>query len=288
MLKSMTGFGVGESQDEGARVSVEVRCCNYRFCEVGVHLPRALGSLEPRIIELVRGRIARGRVQVLVAWEEGAGAPVVNMALARAYREGLEALKRELKLGGKVDIGLLAGLPEVVRYEREEADVKRAWRLISSACSQALEEVEGMRKREGERLKEFFLERLEALEGLVGEVEGLASVQVERIRERLEGRIKEMGVQGWDPERVAMEVALLAQRSDVTEECVRLRSHISQFRGSVERGGVVGRRLEFLLQEMYREVNTIGAKAADARVSHLAVALKEGIEQLREQVQNVE
>jgi len=223
-----------------------------------------------------------------VAWEEGAGAPVVNMALARAYREGLEALKRELKLGGKVDIGLLAGLPEVVRYEREEADVKRAWRLISSACSQALEEVEGMRKREGERLKEFFLERLEALEGLVGEVEGLASVQVERIRERLEGRIKEMGVQGWDPERVAMEVALLAQRSDVTEECVRLRSHISQFRGSVERGGVVGRRLEFLLQEMYREVNTIGAKAADARVSHLAVALKEGIEQLREQVQNVE
>jgi len=285
----MTGFGVGESREEGMRASVEVRCWNHRFCEVGVHLPKALGSLEPRIVDLVRDRIARGRVYVSVTWEEeGVGAPLVDLALAKAYKEGLEALRRELGLGGKVDIGLLAGLPEVVRYERGEVDLERAWRLISEACSRALDEVDGMRRREGEKLREFFLGRLGVLEEVVGRVEDLSSVQVERIRERLEGKIREMGVRGVDQERIAMEVALLAQKSDITEECVRLRSHIVQFKDSVEQGGVVGRKLEFLLQEMYREANTIGTKSADSRISHLAVTLKEGIEQLREQVQNVE
>ena len=288
MIKSMTGFGFGEAEEDGARASVEVRCWNHRFCDVGVHLPKVLARLEPEVVELVRGRISRGRVQVSVTWEEeSAGTPTVDLELARAYKEKLEELKGILKLKGEIEIGLIAGLPEVVRCEREEVDLERAWRLISEACSKALEEAEAMREKEGRKLGEFLSEKLGTLEELVGEVEGLAPLQVERIRARLQERMREMEVKV-DPDRIAVEAALLAQRSDVTEECVRLRSHISQFRDSLKQGGVVGRRLDFLLQEMYREANTIGAKAADARISNLAVSLKEGVEQLREQVQNVE
>lgn len=286
MIKSMTGFGFGEAEDEGARASVEVRCWNHRFCDVGVHLPRTLARLEPEVVGLVRERISRGRVQVSVTWEEGAGTPTVDFELARAYKEKLEELGKILKLKGKLDINLIAGLPEVVRCQNE-VDLERAWRLISEACSKALEEVDSMREREGVRLGKFLSEKLGTLEELVGEVEGLAPLQVERIRAKLQERIKEMEVRV-DPERIAVEAALLAQRSDVSEECVRLRSHISQFRGSLEQGGVVGRRLDFLLQEMHREANTIGAKASEAKISSLAVSLKEIIEQLREQVQNVE
>ena len=142
----MTGFGFGEAEEDGARASVEVRCWNHRFCDVGVHLPKVLARLEPEVVELVRGRISRGRVQVSVTWEEeSASTPTVDLELARAYKEKLEELKGILKLKGEIEIGLIAGLPEVVRCEREEVDLEREWRLISEACSKALEEADAMR-----------------------------------------------------------------------------------------------------------------------------------------------
>jgi len=292
MVLSMTGFGRGEVERDKCSATVEVRSVNGRFLEVNIHMPEMLSSLQPKVVELVKARVSRGRVNVTVGWKGGDGqGPVVDVDIERAriYRDSFLKLRDELKLTGEVDIGLLLNLPDVLRYQTEPPDPDLAWNLIREACELAINGLLQMRRAEGERLCEELNGRICAIEETVSRIEALMPDRVKWAKEKLRERVEILlGTHEMDEQRLATEVAILAQRCDVTEECVRLHSHNKEFLKILEKENAVGKRLVFLLQEMNREVNTIGAKADDAVISHLVVDLKEEIEKLREQVQNIE
>lgn len=291
MIASMTGFGKGEASDGQSRAVVEVRTVNSRYCDVAPRLPQPLSSLEPRLKEAVQATISRGRIEVSVLFEgAGAGAsiPILNLDVARGYLEGLSRLKEAIGVEGTLDLGAVAALPDVFRYASDGIDLEAAWALVERATSAALEQCNRMRQAEGGLLRRDFEARIEALETLLREVEALAPGRVTAARDRLRERLAQLLSNEVDPDRLAAEVAILADRMDITEECVRFHSHNEQFLRSLERDEPVGRRLNFLLQEMGREANTIGSKANDAAIAHLVVEMKEEIERLREQAQNVE
>jgi len=291
MIKSMTGFGRGEVEREGIKVTVEATSVNNRFCDVAIRMPRSLSEMESRVAEKVRARIRRGRVNLSVTCKEGeAGekALEVNVELARVYRDMLSGLQKELGLGGSVDVQLIASLPDVFKYEPKEEASEHVWALVSEASDAALDALDEMRRAEGEHLCDDFVKRIGDLEDLLRRIEKRAPERVEGLRERLRERIGRLLTEQVDEQRLAMEIAVFAERSDVTEECVRFHSHNQQFLAALEKGEAVGRKLNFLLQEMNREANTIGSKANDADIAHLVVGIKEEIEKLREQVQNVE
>ena len=291
MIKSMTGFGRGEAEREGTQVTVEAVSVNNRFCDASIRLPRSLSEMEPRLAELVRKRVQRGRVNLSVTCKEmeaGEKSLEVNMELARVYRDRLCALQKELDLGGSVDVQLIASRPDVFKYEPRELVSDQIGPLVSEASEAALDALDQMRRMEGKHLYDDFVERIGTLEDLIRRIEEKAPERVERLRDRLGEQIERLLMRQVDEQRLAMEIAIFAERSDVTEECVRFRSHNQQFLTTLEAGETVGRKLNFLLQEMNREANTIGSKSNDADISHFAVSIKEEIEKLREQVQNVE
>lgn len=291
MIASMTGFGKGEASDAQNRASVEVRTVNSRYCDVAPRMPQFLSGLESRLKEVVQATISRGRIEVTVSFE-GAGAsvgvPVLNLEVARGYWEGLSRLREALGIDGALDLGTVAALPDVFRYASEGVDLGAAWALVERAAAAALDQCNRMRRAEGDLLRRDFEARVGALERLLREVEALAPGRVAAARDRLRERVAQLLTNEVDPDRLAAEVAILADRMDITEECVRFHSHNEQFLRSLERDEPVGRRLNFLLQEMGREANTVGSKANDAAIAHLVVEMKEEIERLREQVQNVE
>lgn len=291
MIASMTGFGKGEASDGQRRAVVEVRTVNSRYCDVVPRMPQSLSGLESRLKEVVQAAISRGRIEVTVLLEgAGAdgGAPVLNMDVARGYWEGLSRLKEAFGVEGEVDLRTMAVLPDVFRYAPDGVDLEAVWGVIERATSAALGQCNRMRRAEGELLRRDFEARIGALERLLREVEALAPGRVAVARDRLRERLAQLLSNEIDPDRLAAEVAILADRMDITEECVRFHSHNEQFLRSLGRDEPVGRRLNFLLQEMGREANTIGAKANDAAIAHLVVEMKEEIERLREQAQNVE
>ncbi len=291
MIKSMTGFGRGEAEHEGTKVTVEAVSVNNRFCDVSIRLPRSLSELESRLAEAVRKRVQRGRINLSVTCKEmeaGEKSLEVNMELARVYRDRLSALQKELDLGGSVDVHLIASRPDVFKYEPKELVSDQIGPLVSEASEAALDALDQMRRTEGKHLYDDFRKRIGMLEDLIRRIEQKAPERVERLRDRLSEQIERLLMRQVDEQRLAMEIAIFAERSDVTEECVRFRSHNQQFLTTLEIGETVGRKLNFLLQEMNREANTIGSKSNDADISHFAVSIKEEIEKLREQVQNVE
>ncbi|HTU03491.1 MAG TPA: YicC/YloC family endoribonuclease [Candidatus Sulfotelmatobacter sp.] len=286
----MTGFGRAEASGRWIG-TVEVTSVNHRFLEVRCRLPKRLGGLEPRIQQAIQGRFARGHLEVKLDERspDGPRALRVDLDLARQYVEALRTLQKELDLPGEIRLEMLAGQRDLLAIAESEESLDQLWAGLDPALATALDALTEMRVREGAALAT-------ALERDLGEVEaGLARILArapeivalhrERLRERvatlLEGRLP-------DAERLEQEVALLADRSDVTEECDRLASHLGQFRQTLALPGPQGRRLDFLLQEMNREVNTIGSKAADAGVAQEVVGLKTALERLREQVQNLE
>ena len=292
MLLSMTGFGAGQTNRDGIRLSVEIRSVNGRFCDVTVRAPRWMSEIESKVKERVQREVTRGTVTVMIDWKEeseSARRLSVDLELARAYRDRLLELQDLLGIEGTVDLGLLTRFPDIFRSEPPSYDMKFAWTLVAEACGEALSRHREMRQAEGAAIQSDFRERLRNLEELLREVERLAPMRVERVKNRLKERISKLLDSGEvDESRLAMEVALFADRADVTEECVRLHSCIQQFLEAMETDEAVGKRITFILQEMSREANTLGAKANDPDVSHLAVGIKEELERLREQAQNVD
>jgi uncharacterized protein (TIGR00255 family) len=291
MLASMTGFGKGEASDGTCRATAEVRTVNSRYCDVAVRLPSFLSALETRLKEMAQDAMSRGRIEITVSFEgpgAGGGVPVLNLEVARAYRQGMSRMQEALGLDGTIDLRTLASMPDVFSYALSEVDLETARPLVEGAVRSALDRCNGMRRAEGDLLCRDFEERVRALERLLGEVEVLAPGRLTSARERLRERISQVIAKELDETRLATEIALLADRMDITEECVRFHSHNEQFLLSLRQPEPVGRRLNFLLQEMGREANTIGSKANDAAIAHLVVAMKEEIERLREQAQNVE
>jgi uncharacterized protein (TIGR00255 family) len=294
MIKSMTGYGRGESSEEGRLVSVEIRSVNGRYAEYSVRLPRTLASLEPRLRRLLQQRIGRGTItlSVSLSQEDKAGLPRVDMEAARHYRDLLKGLKKELKLAGKVDVRTLVGFSEILAAPEHRMDETRAWQMIHGPLEQALSALAKMRAREGERLQAELAKRLAKIEKGLSLIEKLAPKRAIEARRSLQERIgRALSAASRDTElarRLAQEIALMADRLDVTEECVRLKSHLQAFRSALKLSKPVGKRLDFLLQEMNREANTISSKANHSGIAQAAVGLKDEIEKIREQVQNIE
>lgn len=290
--KSMTGFGRGEATADGKVWLAEIRCVNNRFLDLKIKLPRRYAQLEERIKQKISSCHQRGRVDLLLSVSgdfSDQQKVSVNLGLAREYHDALSQLTDELSLDGSGKLALLAHYPDIIVREQAEEDIEQVWPLLDTALTVAIEQCEVMRQTEGVALQQDIAERIVSFEKTVDSVEAaLPQILVTR-RQKLEERLEKLlgGVQ-LDPQRLAQEVAILADKSDVTEELVRLRSHIQQFQSSLAEDGAVGRKLDFLIQEFLREVNTLASKINDANIAHLTVELKGELEKIREQVQNIE
>ena len=292
MLLSMTGYGRAEAQLDRKRLSLEVRSVNHRFCEVSVRLPKVLANLEARIRERTQQKLSRGKIYVNLSLdgnEDDSGALKVNSAAAAAYLTALRELKTKLSLPGEIELSTLLGLPEVLTWDSQAFDEETAWKVMEPVLERALNDILGMKKREGDNLAIDLLQRVDliqnALEAVVQRVPKMVSNQ----RDRLTARLAEISQDlEYNRLRLEAEVVLFVDRTDCTEECIRLRSHLEQFRELVRAPEPAGRKLNFLLQEMNREANTIGSKAQDVSIARDVIVIKEEIERIREQVQNFE
>jgi uncharacterized protein (TIGR00255 family) len=292
MIKSMTGYGRGEWQEDEKRVEVEVKSFNHRYLDISPHLPRRLNSLEAQVRNLIKQRVSRGRLEVSVQIDDSSLVEQkleLDVALAQDYHLALKTLQQELGIPGEIRLETLANFRDIFTRKEVETDLEKEWASLQTALEAALRSLEQMRRDEGLALRGDFLGRLTAVEEMAREIEKKAPLALEACRDRLAERVQELS-RGLpvDEARLAQEVAYLAERSDITEELVRIRSHLNQFREMLDDSEPVGRKLEFLLQEINREANTIGSKVSDAGIAQVAVGIKSELEKMREQVQNVE
>jgi uncharacterized protein (TIGR00255 family) len=292
MIRSMTAFGRGEVPIGEGAIVAEVRTVNSRHLDLRIRLPRELAELEAVARSAVSRYFSRGKVDVIVRLpEESASVPEVTLRLEAAahYVEAAEALRKQFALEGGLTVETLLGLPGVVRLREPEQPNPEVERGVLGAVQAACDAADGMRKREGEALQNELSTRLSRVEELVTEIGSRADEIVQGLRDRLQRRLATLAPQvGLDPSRLDQEVVFYADRMDVTEEAVRLRSHIAQFRESLSSTGPVGRKLEFILQELSRETNTVGSKAPEGEIPSRVVELKTELEKVREQVLNVE
>jgi uncharacterized protein (TIGR00255 family) len=289
----MTGFGTAIAQTPGGRLAVEVRSVNHRFSEILIRLPRDLTALEDRIRALVQTRVFRGRIEVVVSRDDGmrrTRAVRADAELAAAYTQALRDLAAAVSVAGDVTLAQLAALPDVLRVEDDRIDVESLWSGMEPAVGSAADALVAMRATEGRRLADDLTARLTTLERHMGEIAGRSRQVVKAYSERLRARLVEVLAQTpVDEARLATELAMFAERSDITEELTRFSSHLAQFRQTIrDENGAVGRKLEFILQEMGRETNTVGSKANDLEITRAVIAMKGELESLREQIQNVE
>lgn len=293
MISSMTGFGRAEVERNGCVLLVEARSVNHRFLELSMRLPRVFQPLESRLRRHLQKTIHRGKVNVTVAWkgptEEG-GTLAVNMDLARRYVEILSQVRAEFNFREPVTLGHVMSQPDVLRWEEPEVSPEEGWDHLMEAVDLAVRDLMSMRKSEGEALARDLLERAAHVRRLVEAVEARAPERVTEAKERLRSRIQELleGEAEVDPERLNLEAAFHAERMDCIEECVRLRSHVEQMEALLREGDAAGRKLNFLTQELNREANTIGSKANDIVIAREVIEMKQEIEIIREQIQNVE
>lgn len=291
-MNSMTGFGRAEIRRKEYRLQVELSSVNSRFLECIFRMPRVLAGAESKVKEIVSRNIARGKLTVTVNLEESAaamGAAGIDPDIAEAYYRQLKRVKKKLNLPGQVELGHIVAQPELLVNPGRGLDEERLWPDLKKLMDAALRELKRMRSAEGRNLKRDMKTRLRGALKFVDSIEKQAPKNVAAYKARLQKRINELA-QGVavDQQRLAEEVTIYADRADVSEECTRLRSHIDQFSLALREDGEVGKRLNFILQEMGREANTIGSKSVNARTTNYAIALKEEIEKLREQAQNIE
>lgn len=290
----MTGYGRGEAEEGGLRWVAEVKSVNHRFLEVSANLPRHLWALEDRVRQLIKSRLARGRVEVQLGWEgtpERSETLRLELGLARQVIQLLSQLKDQLPEPEPLRLKHLLPFAELlVAKEKPAPDVEAVWQGVSRALNQALDGLEAMRRQEGAALGAEIARHLERLRQEVQGITDLADLLPGLWREKLRARLEELKgeVPPVEEGRLAQEIALLAERRDIREELARLQSHVSQFQEALTVPGPTGRKLEFLLQEMLRETNTIGAKASHPDIAQAVLTIKGLLERLREQVQNVE
>jgi uncharacterized protein (TIGR00255 family) len=291
MIRSMTGFGAGRAGGAGEVVEAEIRSVNHKFCEVKARLPREMAPLETELVRQVKDRLARGGIEFTLrrSTSRGTLSPRVDAELAAEYARAFEEVRARLGLSGAVSLADVLGADGVVTLEERAVDLEAARAAGAAALAGALDALVAMREREGEALSRDLLGRLAVVEGIAARLAQSSPRSVEDYRARLHERVQELS-RGLapDPQRLATEVALFADRTDVTEELTRLASHVEQMRGLLASGEPSGRKMDFLVQEMHREANTVGSKSQSADAASAVVSLKAEIERMREQVQNVE
>ena len=292
MLKSMTGFGRGDGETTFGKVFVETRSVNHRYCDINVKLPKRLTPFENRIKEIMRAQVSRGRIDIFLKLDNLGEENVhlsVDLHLAEQYYQALQALKKSLRLRDKITLELLAGAKDVIIAKEETGDLEPLWQEILPILKRSFQDLDDMKRSEGEILSKDLQQRLERIAQQLGEIKHLSPSRLEAYQNRLRERVRSLlGGSDVDPSRFQQEVALLAERTDITEEIVRAESHLAQFLTLLKAEEPVGRKMDFLLQEMHREVNTVSAKANDAEISQRVVEIKAELEKIREQVQNIE
>ena len=292
MLRSMTGFGSGTATSGSETLTVELRSVNHKFCEVKARTPRELAAHEVLIQKVVKERLARGSIDVTVrrALRTSTGSvPTVDLALAHEFRKAFDTVGNALGLGDEVRLRDVIMQPGVVRLEEPQMNVEDAGKALELALATALEALVTMRTTEGTSLKADLSARLALVTHTVRELRELAPLVVDEYRVRLKERVAELARDiTVDPQRLAQEVAIFAERTDVAEEMTRLASHLQQFEALLVSPEPSGRKMDFLVQEMHREVNTTGSKSQSVGISSRVVILKAELERIREQVQNIE
>lgn len=293
MLKSMTGFGRGESGDGIYNFNVEVKTVNHRYNDIVIRMPKHLNYLEEKIKSVIKDKISRGRVEVFINLEylEESNLDIkIDMSLAKSYKSELDRMIKELNIKDEVKLSHMLILPEIIKKERKELEDDVIWECLKASLEIALDSVVDMRIREGLMLKRDMENQIFKIENNLNKIEERAPVVVIEYKEKLKSRIEELvdSELSLDDDRLNYEIAFFADRSDINEEIVRLKSHSNQFLDSLDEKEPVGRKLDFILQEMNREVNTIGSKSDDIIISNCVVNIKYELEKTREQVQNVE
>ncbi|MGG2199548.1 YicC/YloC family endoribonuclease [Paenibacillus validus] len=293
MVTSMTGFGQAERSIAGFRMQIDLKSVNHRYCEVAVRLPREFARYENTVKQAIQQRVKRGRVDAFVTVEREREAPLevdIDWALAQSYRHAAEALREKLSLTGELTLREVLGLPGIVSFrDKPDLDEESLEYEIAACANAAVSELVSMREREGNFLLGDIHSRLEAIERFRQHAARLAPQIIQEYAVKLRSRIQDMLQQTeLDETRLAMEVALFADRASIDEELIRLESHAEQFRKLLSETEPVGRKLDFLVQEMNREVNTVGSKASHAGLAAVVVDMKAELEKIREQIQNIE
>jgi uncharacterized protein (TIGR00255 family) len=288
----MTGFGSATTSNDSMSVTAEMRSVNNRFYEFSARLPKHLQSRELDLKEIVRARIKRGKVNLSLSIERGqqADQPArINAEAAKAYVALLTELRDSTGIAGDITLDMLLKFPDVLGGEEQLDIAEEEWALVTQAVQTAAEQLLSMRSKEGAELSADLAARVSSMDASIARIEALSAGRVDIERARLQERIAAvLGDDRVDPERIEMEIVMLADKMDITEELVRFRSHVKFFLEALEAEESEGRKLSFLLQEMNREANTIGSKSYDADIAHLVVSIKEELERIREQIQNIE
>jgi len=276
MIKSMTGFGRGEAQSDHKKFMIELKSLNHRYLDISIKMPKIFTYLEEKIRQNIKGYVKRGRVEAFISFENVGDTDVrviPDIALAKEYLKAMDLLDNQLSIKNDVTLSLISKLPDVIRIEKEEVNEDEVWTCLEKSLQGALEKLSEMRESEGEQLYQDILKRMDMIKGMVGEIEKRNPLIVDEYRKRLTDRIKELIDDAYsiDDNRIIMEVAIFADKSNVTEEIVRFDSHIKQFKSAMEEDDSIGRKLDFIIQEMNREVNTIGSKANDLAITNIVV-----------------
>ena len=292
-MRSMTGYGRGEAAKDGFKFTVELNSINRKQSDISINLPKELVELEPRIRDEINAHLSRGRINVVVAFHRSNAKAEeqveLDRALAKAYQHAIQKLQKELKLNGSLTLDTILRAPGVMKLAEATMDAESVWPNVEAALRKAIAGLVKMREKEGRFLANDLTERLNLLEGGLELIRKSAPEIVTRYREQLHARVKAAGIDvPMDDERLVKEVVFFADRCDISEEITRLSSHLKQFRDGLKSNEPVGRTLDFLAQEMGREINTIGSKANAAEISQQVVKMKAELEKIREQIQNIE
>ncbi|MDH3890789.1 MAG: YicC family protein [candidate division Zixibacteria bacterium] len=291
-MNSMTGFGRAEVTTKNGKFTTEVASVNNRFLEISLRLPRSFFSLEPSVRQLVSSKLKRGKVHLFVNYEMPEGAPEkypVNQAAARSYYQQLKKLNKELKLVDDIKLSDLLALPEICSSDQTGADQDKFWPPLKRSVEKAVTSLIGMRKEEGQAMARDMAERLTIISRLNKEIMAKAPQAVLQYRQRLTDRIEELLARpAADQVRLEEEIAVYSEKTDIAEECTRMISHVEQFRATMKQKGSIGKTINFILQEMNREANTIASKASEISITKASINVKDEVERLRELVQNVE
>lgn len=292
MIKSMTGFGAGDAETADFKVHIEVKAVNHRFLETNYHMPYSMNMFENQLTKKIKEYASRGKLDINIRFQDLRDKAVtvkVDKGLVAAYGQALQEISSQLELSAPVTAAQIASYPDVLKLNEENADLEAAQPVLMQAMEQALESFVAMREAEGQNIQRDLLARIGTLENFVGELEKLAPEIVAAYRQRLENLLREyLAKEDIDESRIIQEVALFTDKVNYTEETVRLRSHFNQFRQIITAGEPVGRKLDFLIQEMNREINTVASKANSAGAAQFVVDVKSEIEKIREQIQNIE
>jgi TIGR00255 family protein len=292
MIKSMTGFGRGEYEENGRSFTVEVKTVNHRYSDISIRLPRQLSYLEDTIRKYISRNISRGKIDVYISqdkYNEDEVRVSIDHALTSSYVKALNELRNAYKLEDDITVSVVARFPDILTVDRVEEDKDKIWNTLSMAIDKSMNELMTMREIEGRKLADDVIERAGYIRSIVKQIEERSPQVVQEYKSKLEDRIKQLlDDVPVDEARIAVEVALFADKSSIAEEIVRLYSHLDQLLSIMNENEPVGRKLDFLIQEMNREINTIGSKANDIMITKQVVVVKSEIEKIREQIQNIE